>query len=77
MTCAEVRLDEYLDDELDLAGRAGVEAHLSGCGACRSELERSRKLEKVLRSIPSGAPPDVDRFVETVRLRSITPSGCS
>jgi hypothetical protein len=74
MICAEVRLDEYLDDELDAPDRDGVEEHLSSCGACRSELERSRKLERVLRSIPSGAPPDADRFVETVRLRSRRPA---
>jgi anti-sigma factor ChrR (cupin superfamily) len=33
------RLSEYLDDELDAAARAEVEAHLAGCGECRADLE--------------------------------------
>jgi len=70
MNCAEVRLDEYLDGELEEPDRAGVEAHLSSCEACRLELERSRKLEVVLKKVPAGATPDADRFVQSVRLRS-------
>jgi hypothetical protein len=73
MNCADVRLDEYLDGELADADRAGVDAHLASCGACRSELERSRKLEAVLRRLPAGAAPDADRFVQSVRLRSQKP----
>ena len=70
MSCADLRLDEYLDGELAEGERAAVEGHLSSCAACRSELEQSRKLEKVLRSVPSGAVPDEDRFVQSVRARS-------
>jgi hypothetical protein len=70
MNCGELRLDEYLDGELEETARAGVETHLSSCQACRSELERSRKLEGVLRSVPSGTAPDADRFVQSVRLRT-------
>ncbi len=70
MNCAELRLDEYLDGELAEAERAVVEAHLASCAACRTELEQSRKLEKVLRSVPAGAAPDADRFVASVRARS-------
>ena len=33
------RLSDYLDNELDAAGRAAVEAHLAGCGECRADLE--------------------------------------
>jgi hypothetical protein len=83
MNCADVRLDEFLDGELEGADRAGVEAHLASCPECRSELERSRKLEGVLRSIPAsvrasaGKPspefPDADRFVQSVRFRSRRP----
>ena len=32
------RLSEYLDDELDPADRAGLEAHLAGCAECRTDL---------------------------------------
>jgi hypothetical protein len=70
MNCAELRLDEYLDGELAEAERAVVEAHLASCAACRAELDRSKKLEKVLRSVPSGALPNEDRFVASIRARS-------
>ena len=33
------RLSEYLDNELDAAERAAVEAHLADCGDCRADLE--------------------------------------
>jgi len=71
MNCAELRLDEYLDGELAEADRAVVEAHLASCAACRMELERSKKLEKVLRSVPAAKTlPDEDRFVASIRARS-------
>jgi hypothetical protein len=70
MNCADVRLDEYLDGELAEADRAIVDGHLASCAACRAELEQSRRLEKVLHSVPSGAVPDADRFVQSVRARS-------
>jgi hypothetical protein len=75
MSCADLRLDEYLDGELAGADRDAVEAHLASCAACRGELERSRKLEAVLRSVPAGAAPDADRFVQSVRSRSRRPMG--
>jgi hypothetical protein len=75
MTCPELRLDEYLDGELAEPDRAAVESHLSSCAACRAELERSRKLEAVLRSVPAGAAPDADQFVQSVRARSRRPAG--
>ena len=33
------RLSDYLDNELDAAGRAAVEAHLADCGDCRADLD--------------------------------------
>lgn len=75
MNCADVRLDEYLDGELAEVDRAGVDQHLSSCPACRSELDQSKKLDSVLRSVSTGAAPDADRFVESVRLRSRRRSG--
>lgn len=74
MNCVDVRLDEYFDGELADADRAVVDGHLASCEACRAELERSRKLEKVLRSVTTGAVPDADRFVQSVRARSRRPS---
>lgn len=70
MSCADVRLDEYMDGELDAAARGAVEAHLSGCPACREGLESSRRLERLLLSVPAGARPDADRFVAGIRARA-------
>lgn len=71
MTCADVRLDEYLDGELDEPVRRGVEAHLASCPECRGELEKSRGLESLLqRAVPSGAAPDTDRFLQLLQSRS-------
>ncbi len=70
MSCDDVRLDEYHDGELAEADRAIVDGHLASCAACRAELEQSRKLEGFLKSVPSGATPDADRFVQSVRARS-------
>jgi hypothetical protein len=75
MNCADVRLDEFLDGELGEADRAAVEGHLASCAGCRAELDRSRKLDAVLRSVPAGAAPDADRFVQSVRSRSRRSSG--
>ena len=47
MSCADFRLDEYLDGELDVPARAEVERHLASCAACRGELEESRRLESL------------------------------
>lgn len=74
MNCADLRLDEYFDGELAEADRAVVDGHLASCAVCREELERSRKLEKVLRSVATGATPDADRFVQSVRARSRRPA---
>jgi len=73
MNCADLRLDEYLDGELAEADRAAAERHLESCAACRAELERSRKLEGVLRSVSVGAAPDADRFVQSVKARARRP----
>jgi mycothiol system anti-sigma-R factor len=43
------RLHAYLDDELDPAGRAAFEGHLSGCPDCTRELEAQRALRSGLR----------------------------
>ena len=71
MTCADVRLDEYLDGELDDPVRGEIDRHLDSCASCREELERSRRLESLLKkSVPSGAAPDTDRFLQAVQSRS-------
>jgi hypothetical protein len=66
----DARLEEYIDGELDAAGVAAVEAHLAGCAACREELDGLRRLERVLRSVPAGAPPEAERYVRDIRERA-------
>jgi anti-sigma factor RsiW len=41
---AELQIREYLDDELDLAGRARFEEHLAECPSCQRELANARSL---------------------------------
>lgn len=50
------RLSEYLDDELTSEERAEIEAHLRGCGACRSVLEELRAVQARAASLPARAP---------------------
>ena len=38
----ELLLNAYIDDELDAANTARLDAHLAGCNGCRDELERLR-----------------------------------
>jgi anti-sigma factor RsiW len=38
----ELLLNAYIDDELDAANTARLDAHLAGCNSCRDELERLR-----------------------------------
>jgi anti-sigma factor RsiW len=52
------RLSEYLDDELDARERSELEAHLTGCGACRTILDE-------LRAVVSRAQAVTDRGPET------------
>jgi hypothetical protein len=70
MTCADARLDEYLDGELAEADRKRVEDHLGSGAACREEIDGSRRLEALLRNIPAGEAPDGERFLRMVRSRS-------
>ena len=45
-------LSAYLDDELGPAARRDAEAHLTGCGACRAELEEVAAAREAVRSLP-------------------------
>ena len=46
-------LPEYLNDVLSATRRAEVEVHLSGCEACRAELEVLRALRATARRAPA------------------------
>lgn len=52
-----VDLSAYYDGELEGDRTAAVEAHLSDCAACRSQLDKMAKLSNALRAIGNlGAP---------------------
>ena len=53
------RLSEYLDDELDAATPAEVEAHLAECAKCRADLEGLAGVVARARTL-TDAPPAAD-----------------
>src|SRR5688500_13294357 len=44
----DVRLQDWLDGELNTADAAVFEAHLTGCGTCQQTLEALEKLDTAL-----------------------------
>ncbi len=55
----EGTLHAYLDGELTAAERAGLEAHLAGCAACRTRLAEERDLvERAQGLLRRAAPPE-------------------
>jgi len=71
MNChdARERLSELIDDALDPATRAAVDAHVSGCPECRREIDRLERTVALLQAVePVRAPVGfVDRVVEAAR----------
>jgi len=63
MKCNTVRtkLAGYLDDAItgsaQVEERVRIRQHLEGCGFCREELERFRKLAVLLSRVPRNLPP--------------------
>ena len=53
------RLSEYLDDELEPAERAALEAHLTECAECRTDLDALRAVAARAAALPD-TPPDAD-----------------
>jgi hypothetical protein len=50
-------LSALLDGELTPDEQARVDAHLAGCGECRTELEATRAVRERLRGAPAVDPP--------------------
>ena len=73
MICSDVRLEEYLDGELDAPGIAAVEAHLADCPDCRERLAELRRLEELLSTASPVSSPEPGRFVLEVRKRAHRP----
>ena len=70
MNCDEIAelLDGYVDDELPPDQRAAVEAHLAGCGACRTQCDDLAGLKEDLAMITFREPTDaeLDRYWQRV-----------
>lgn len=61
MTCfiAQNELSALVDEALEAARAAELQAHLAGCTSCSRELSEIRKVRTMLRSMPvHRAPPD-------------------
>lgn len=54
------QIDDYMDGELAEAERAAVERHLSGCAACRADVEALRSLVADARALPRELEPGRD-----------------
>src|SRR3954452_22562924 len=61
----ELLLGGLLDDELDAANVAMIEAHVARCGDCREELERLHALRNLLRTdgVRYSAPEALTRRI--------------
>jgi Putative zinc-finger len=59
MNCREVgrRLPGFLDGAVEVEDHARVNAHLQDCKSCRMDLERYRRLARVLAETQAIAPP--------------------
>ncbi|HEV2298190.1 MAG TPA: zf-HC2 domain-containing protein, partial [Candidatus Acidoferrales bacterium] len=59
MTCREIgrHLPGYLDGAASSEKHASVRAHLDSCADCRTDLERYRRLARVLADSTAIAPP--------------------
>lgn len=74
-TCNDIQehLGPYFDGELSPGQRAEIEAHLTGCPACASELEEIRLLADALApSAPTQVPTDLWSSLER-RLGALDP----
>ncbi len=61
-------LSDYLDGELGTTERERVDAHLSGCDACRAELEDMRRTLSALRGAKVEAAPEPSpEFLDNLR----------
>jgi anti-sigma factor RsiW len=56
--CEGVDLDAYVDGELALSEREGVERHLGACEACRAEVELLRLMAGSLRHLARLEPSE-------------------
>jgi len=53
VSCAPEQVTGYVDDVLDPAARAEMEAHLATCAACREQVAFERELKAGLNALPA------------------------
>lgn len=58
--CDEIRLDRYLDGDLDAGEMAQMEAHIAGCLQCRRQLAALTAFSQNLRERVHDAANSVD-----------------
>jgi len=68
VSCVPEQVTGYVDDVLDPALRAEVEAHLASCTGCREQVAFERKLRAGLRALPA---PELRPGFEVRMLRSL------
>jgi anti-sigma factor RsiW len=56
MSCDPEKVTGYVDDALDPAERAAIEAHLAECPSCRQQVSEERHLQAHLRALPIPEP---------------------
>lgn len=64
-----IKLEAYLDGELDKRGQKEVEAHLEKCPSCRDELEELRKLSALMDAIPEPDFASASEFKARIMLQ--------
>jgi hypothetical protein len=57
VSCNPERVTALVDDALEGEARATVEAHLTGCEACRAQASDERRLRAGLRALPAPEVP--------------------
>lgn len=53
MTCEPEKVTGFVDEALEPASRAEIEAHLALCPACREQVDEERELRARLRALPT------------------------
>jgi anti-sigma factor RsiW len=68
----EIVVNDYVDEALNAADRAGVERHLAGCAECRAHVDDLRQIRRATASLGDREPPvrawmRIERAIELER----------
>ncbi len=77
MICKQLtlKLDDYVDGQMDPAGTATLAAHIEGCGDCRALLEDERQLRESLKDYGASRMPHPDAAFFDRALAKATQNG--